>query len=196
MRVLAIGGSASVGKTTLAADLADRLGLSNVAHVDDVIPEFEADVRPSFLVSTPSVWCRSADWLRDELVEWTARLHPHIECLVSDALGRGGGTIEGEGIGPRIARRWDGDVVRVVYVVETDPDVLYRTFAGRTTGARFLALSDTERRGVVEMNRRYGEWLRTAADAHGQPLVSSQPWTTLPERTLEATGVAPNASLS
>jgi hypothetical protein len=41
---------------------------------------------------------------------------------------------------------------------------------------------------VVEMNLRYGQWLRDAAEDEQQPWVSSQPWTTLPDRVLDALG--------
>jgi hypothetical protein len=72
-----------------------------------------------------------------------------------------------------------------VRVLAIGGSAIYRTFAERTTGHRFLALSSAERDGVVEMNRLYGEWLRAAADAHGQPWVTSRPWTSLPERVLQ-----------
>jgi hypothetical protein len=184
--VVAIGGSASVGKTTLAAVLAARLGLTEVVHVDDVVAVLVADEGPSFIASTPGVWTRPADWLCEELVRWTARLHPHIDGLVTDLLNRGGGVIEGEGIDPRVSGSWDPELVRVVYVIETDPGVLYRTFAARSSGPRFLALPAHERARVVQMNRRYGRWLRTTAETHKQTWVRSQPWATLPERVSEA----------
>lgn len=68
--------------------------------------------------------------------------------------------------------------------IEADPEVLHGTFARRSSG--FRALSAEERDGVVEMNRRYGLWLRSIADAHGQPWVASRPWPTLCERVLQA----------
>jgi 2-phosphoglycerate kinase len=185
--IVAIGGSASVGKTTLASKLSGRLGPKDVVHVDDIRLLLEADNRgPNFIESTPDVWHRSPDWLRDQLIQWTSRLHPHIDRLLAELGKRGGGVIEGEGIDPRVAQSWSTDVVRVVYVIETDPQVLYRTFAGRASGHRFLALSPAERDGVVEMNRRYGLWLQESADTHRQPWVSSQPWATLAERALRA----------
>jgi uridine kinase len=46
--VIAIGGGASTGKTTLAASLAVRLGLSPIAHVDDLVPSLEAAQGPNF----------------------------------------------------------------------------------------------------------------------------------------------------
>jgi hypothetical protein len=184
--IIAIGGSASVGKTTLAATLADTLGINDVAHVDDLVPDVERSSDPSFISSTPDVWRRPGSWLCDQLIEWTLCLHPRIEQLVIDLTSRGGGIIEGEGIDPRLASRWPADALRVVYIVETDPSVLDRTFAARSSGTRFLALSPTERAGVVEMNLRYGRWLRDSADAQGQPSVRSQPWATLADRALEA----------
>jgi hypothetical protein len=186
--IVAIGGSASVGKTTLGAVLAARLGLGDAVHVDDVLPAVEASDGPNFIASIPGVWTRPADWLCAELVRWTARLHPYIDRLVADLVSRGGGLIEGQGIDPRAAGSWDPAAVRVVYVIETDPGVLDRTFAGRASAHRYLALGPAERRAVVEMNRRYGLWLREAADTHQQPWVASQPWESLPERVMEALG--------
>jgi hypothetical protein len=169
--------------------LAARLGLGDAVHVDDVVPAVEASDGPNFIASTPGVWTRPADWLCAELVRWTAQLHPHIDHLVADLGDRGGGLIEGQGIEPRLADGGDPEVVRVVYVIETDPGVLHSTFAGRSSGSRFLALAPAERRGVVEMNRRYGVWLRDAAETRQQPWVSSQPWRNLPERALKALGL-------
>jgi hypothetical protein len=180
-RVFAIGGGASTGKTTLAAALAARLGLADVAHVDDLGPALEAEEGPNFIATTPGVWRRPPEWLCEQLVRWTAGLHPHIE-RAAGGLGDGG-IIEGEGIDPRLPLAW-----RVVYVVETDPVRLHETFATRPGNQRFLALDSAEQRGVVGMNRRYGLWLRDAADAAGQPWIPSQPWATAVDRAMVALG--------
>jgi 2-phosphoglycerate kinase len=190
--VVAIGGSASVGKTTLAAELRERLGVDRdrVAHVDDLVPVVEAEGGPNFISTTPGVWRQPAAWLADELVGWTARLHPPIGALVAGMVETGGGGIvEGQGIEPRLSCQWDVAAVRTFYVIEPDPEALRRTFAQRASNAKFLALSDGERDGVVEMNRRYGQWLRRQAEAHGQLWLPARPWTTLADRVLAGLGV-------
>jgi hypothetical protein len=75
---------------------------------------------------------------------------------------------------------------RPVYVIETDENVLWGTFASRSSAPRFLALTRAQQRTVVEMNRRYGVWLRDVAEAAGQPWVASQPLETLAERIVVA----------
>lgn len=187
--IVAIGGSASVGKTSVAAELAGTLGLDAIVHVDDIAADHERDVAPSFISSTADVWRRPADWRHDRLIEWTARLHPRVEQVIGDLLCGEGGVVEGEGIEPRLLRRWPADLVKVVYIIETDPDLLHRTFASRPSSARFRALPAVEQDAVVDMNLRYGRWLRHSADAHRQPWVSSRPWATLSRRLRDALGL-------
>lgn len=184
--IIAVGGSASVGKTTLATALASRLGLEQIVHVDDIAAGHEQDVASSFISATPDVWRRSADWRHEQLLRWTAGLHPRIGQVIDELVGDRGGVVEGEGIEPRLLRRWEADLVRVVYIVETDATVLHDTFATRPSDGQYLALPAVDQAALVEMNLRYGRWLRDTAEAHQQPWVSSQPWTTLPDRALDA----------
>jgi hypothetical protein len=71
-------------------------------------------------------------------------------------------------------------------VIETDPGLLRDTFAGRASGDGFLALSDVEQATVVDVNRRYGLWLRDVAEEHDQPWLHARPWDTLPSRARDA----------
>jgi hypothetical protein len=87
--VLAIGGSASVGKTTLAAWIAERLRLDHVVHVDDLRARPECSIGQSFLDDAPGVWNEPAAWLRESLVAWTRQLHPVIAAEI-DRLVAGG----------------------------------------------------------------------------------------------------------
>ena len=186
MVVIAIGGSASVGKTTLARELAQLLRIDRVAHVDDTR---SAGCAPSFLETTPDVWTRPAAWLCETLIAETRAFHSGIAAEIEARLVEpGSGIVEGEGVEPRLLRRWDPARVRAVYVIEDDPARLHETFAQRASGARFLALAEDEQRAVVEMNRRYGAWLRREAEGHHQAWVPSQPWPTLAERALAAIG--------
>ena len=97
-----------------------------------------------------------SETLTERLVEWTSRLHPAIAAAVQSLTS--GGVLEGEGVDPRIT--WPARVAPV-YVTETSSDVLWRTFARRSSGSRFVGLSAPEQHTVVEVNRRYGKWLRS-----------------------------------
>jgi hypothetical protein len=39
---------------------------------------------------------------------------------------------------------------------------------------------------VVEMNLRYGDWLRAEAERHGETWLPAHPWSSLAERVLRA----------
>jgi 2-phosphoglycerate kinase len=65
MVVVVIGGSASMGKTTLAGGIAERLDLDRVVHVDDLTSRVAASAGRSFGQETrsSSVTSRStASW--------------------------------------------------------------------------------------------------------------------------------------
>lgn len=185
MQVVAIGGSASVGKTLAAAAVAHRLGIERVVHVDDLSEEIQRAGQPHVLDTIAQPWRQPPGYLVGELIAWTARLHPPILAVVDD-LAVTGGVIEGEGIDPRLTGRAAGNGVSTVYVIESDPGRLRVTFLSRPSRDRFMALSRDEQNAVVETNRLYGEWLRAAAIEAGEPWVPSQPWETLPERILDA----------
>lgn len=185
VRVLAIGGSASVGKTTCAGTLATKLGAARVVHVDDLSRELQDAGDPHVLDTLVNPWQRSPAYLVGALIAWTERLQVPILACISD-LAATGGVIEGEGIDPRLAPALAAAGVATVYVIETDADQLRETFIARPSQDRFLGLTRMEQDTVVEMNRRYGGWLRAAADKAGQPWVPCRPWSTLPDRILDA----------
>ncbi len=185
--VLAIGGSASVGKTTLASRIVERLHLDCVVHVDELSARAAVSGGPSFIDTTPNVWTKPVIWLRDALIASTRSLRPVITAEIDAMVAHGaGGVIEGEGLEPQLFRRWPDSLVRPVYVIEDDAPRLHETFARRESGARFLALPGREQEAVVEMNRAYGLWLRRQAERYAQPWVAAYPWETLPDRALRS----------
>ena len=123
------------------------------------------------------------------LLEETASLHPALLRLVGQLRENGGGAIiEGEGVEPDVVEAFAEDRhVHAVYVIETDPEMLRRTFAARASAARFLALSPQQQDSVVEMNRCYGVWLREQARRRNHACVPSRPWATLQSRVVCAT---------
>lgn len=184
--VVAIGGSASAGKTTCAPAVAALLGLDRVLHVDDLARDMQRTDEPHVFDAMSHPWSREPEYLVDQLVQWTAKLHPLIGTAI-DSLTATGGVIEGEGIDPRLVSHSMLDV-GCVYVIETDPDRLRATFLARPSAGRFRALASAEQDTIVEMNRRYAEWLRAAAADADQPWVPAAPWDTLPERIVGTIG--------
>jgi hypothetical protein len=185
VRVVAIGGSASVGKSTCAEQVADLLGLAEVLHVDDLSKRLQRGGRPHVLDTIEQPWSQPAKYLVEQLVAWTAELHPLILDGI-DRLARTGGVIEGEGVDPRLAGDFARAGVSSVYLFESDRASLRATFCSRPSSPTFLTLSKTEQDAVVEMNYLYGDWLRRAATDAGQPCVPSRPWGSLASRILQA----------
>ncbi|MYW94550.1 hypothetical protein G3I59_29145 [Amycolatopsis rubida] len=179
MTVYAIGGSSSVGKTTVVEYLAARHDIADVIHVDDL--------RTHDVTTHPAhSWLHSDAELLGTLLASTARVQFALAAQL-DRLGkhRDHVIVEGEGVQPDLMHRYPHLDCRVVYLIESEERVLLTTLATRPGNRRFLALSPREQRGVVRMNYLYGQWLRAEAERYRQPWLASQPWTTLGHRVEE-----------
>lgn len=179
--IVLVGGSVSTGKTTLSTELAERLAIDDVVHLDDLRPDHPDVV---FLDRTPGIWTLPIPTLLDAMLRACRAVQPVVAQAISAYATV---IIEGEGVEPAFVATL-GDV-RAAYVIETDAKVLARTFKGRPSGPSFLALTRAERAGVVGMNKVYGEWLQAEAERHGQPWVPAHPWNTLADRFLAAVGL-------
>jgi hypothetical protein len=183
-RVYLLGGSSSVGKTTAAAVIAERLGADHLQL--DSIARASSDPRVRrFGVGADDLWRLPAAQVCDLLVHkgeaLTATLHGLIgQCLAGDEVT----LLEGEGIHPSLAPHHPGDLVRFGFVLEPEEAVLFQTLAGRSP--RFRALPHGHQHTVAATNWLYGCWLRQQAEVFGQPWVASRPWATLPDRLLQA----------
>jgi hypothetical protein len=182
--VYLLGGSSSVGKTTAATALAERLG---AVHLQlDSIARASTDPRVRrFAGGVDDLWRLPAAHVCELLVRkgdaLAGSLHRLIgQCLAGDSVT----LVEGEGIHPSLAPHHPGDLVRFGFVVEPEEAVLFQTLAGRSP--RFRALPHGHQHTVAATNWLYGCWLRQQAEAFGQPWVTSRPWPTLPDRLLQA----------
>ncbi|WP_020672891.1 hypothetical protein [Amycolatopsis nigrescens] len=179
MTVYAIGGSSSVGKTTVAERLAARHGIDEVIHVDDLRTH-------DLTASHEHSWLRPDAELLDALLASTTQLQSALAAELDRLSALGDSRIiEGEGIQPSLIHQYAHRDCRVVYLVEPEEHLLWTTLATRPSNPRFLALAPRERRGVVRMNHLYGQWLRMEAERYRQPWLSSQPWNTLDHRVDE-----------
>ena len=184
VRVYLLGGPSSVGKTTAATVIAERL---DAVHLQlDSLAQASTDPRVRrFDGGVDDLWRLPAAHICELLVDkgeaLTASLHSLIgRCLDGDSVT----LVEGEGIHPDLAPHHPGDLVRFGYVVEPDEAVLFQTLTGRS--ARFRALPRGHQHTVAASNWLYGCWLRREAEAFGQPWVASRPWSTLPDRLIRA----------
>lgn len=183
-RVYLLGGSSSVGKTTAAAAVAERLGATHLqldriaqASTDPRVRRFEAGV--------DALWSLPAAQVCDLLVHKGEALAEPLHALISQCLSGSSITVvEGEGVHPRLARHHPVELVHFAFVVEPEQAALFQTLSRRS--ARFRALPEAHQHTVAATNWRYGDWLRQQAQQFGQPWVESRPWATLPDRLIQA----------
>jgi 2-phosphoglycerate kinase len=184
VRVYALGGPSSVGKTTAAAAIAERLG---AAHLQlDTIAQASQDPRVRrFQTGVDGPWSLPPAHVRDLLIQKGEALAAQLNTTISRCSSNSKVTIvEGEGVHPSLARHHAADLVRFAFVLEPDQAVVFQTLTRRS--ARFRALPAAQQHTIAEANRLYGQWLGQQARQCRQPWVESRPWSTLPDRLLQA----------
>jgi 2-phosphoglycerate kinase len=183
--VYLLGGSSSVGKTTAAATVAQRLG---AAHVQvDAIAQASQDPRVRrFQADVDELWSLPAAQVCELLIEKGEALAAQVDAIIRRCSASAPITVvEGEGIHPSLARQHPaGGLARFVFVVEPEQAVLFQTLTSRS--ARFRALPAAHQHTVAATNWLYGHWLRRQALQFGQPWIQSRPWATMPDRLLQA----------
>jgi hypothetical protein len=177
---LIIGGSSSVGKTTVARHLAARSGYSLI-ETDRSLP---SDARLNPLAGSMEIWDRPAAALCKLLVAAAEAAVPYLTQQARALAGASLGWImEGERVHPKLVERLSGDgVARGLFIVETDAERLYDTLMARLPG--FTEISESRRRAVAELDKLYNLWLVEEASLRNLPAVESQPWSTLADRIL------------
>jgi 2-phosphoglycerate kinase len=183
-RVYLLGGSSSVGKTTAAAVVAQRLGATHLQL--DHIAQASPDPRVRrFQAGVDALWSLPATHLCDLLVDKGEALAEPLHALIRQCLSGSSITVvEGEGVHPHLAPHHPVEQVRFAFVVEPAQAALFQTLTKRST--RFRALPEAHRHTVAATNWRYGNWLHQQAERFDQPWLESRPWATLPDRLLQA----------
>lgn len=178
--VVLVGGSSSVGKTTLAGELARR-GQSESVQVDDLRRGID-DPRLDFLSRTRDPWRLEPGELCLRLRAAAEAMRPALAALVDRALADGRRLVlEGEALDPSLAARYCRDArVRPVFVVELDRERLARTLRDRSPA--FESLPSAEQSAVAHTNALYGRWLKAECRERNLSCVASQPWETLVDR--------------
>jgi 2-phosphoglycerate kinase len=180
--VLLIGGSSGVGKTTVAPEIARRLGGAWLM-VDDL----RLALRRSGLPIPDST--RVEDIHEPGgLAEDGEALAPVIEVVIENHVDqRIPVVIEGDGILPSIfdrppvRERATGGRVRAVWVHEPDPGALYANVLARGRDGWREDLRWYARRSVA-----HGDWLRREAERRGLATVPARPPGTLASRIIAA----------
>jgi hypothetical protein len=136
--VYLLGGSSSVGKTTAAATVAQRL---SAAHLQvDAIAQASQDPRVRrFQADVDALWSLPADHVCELLIEKGEALAAQINAIIRRCSATAPITVvEGEGIHPSLARQHPaGGLTRFAFVVEPEQAVLFQTLTRRS--ARFRA---------------------------------------------------------
>jgi 2-phosphoglycerate kinase len=179
---LLLGGGSSVGKTTAALSLSERLGVACI-HLDQYLSQIN-DPGLDF-PSGNAVWNFPAQNLCKHLIAAGENAQGYIQFLLQTWQNEGKiGIIEGERITPLLVdAAAQTKTARGIFIIEDDPQKLYRTLQERSK--KFLVLAEPQKKRVVEMDCAYNRWLHSEVERRSLPWVTSQPWNSLVERILE-----------
>lgn len=186
-RIYLLGGSSSVGKTTLANDIAAQLNIA-VLHVDEFVHASD-DPALRAACSRLDVEKMSPSSLCHVLIAKGNALTPLLDRLIESRLEeRWQGIIEGEGIQPELALEWAHDHrVRCVFVIEENEERLLETLRFRpTANGEPRNMSSGIPAKAAHMDALYGRWLHQEASRYELRWVTSQPFETLTTRFLAA----------
>jgi 2-phosphoglycerate kinase len=195
-KVLLIGGSSGVGKTTVAEQIGLHIGISWF-QVDDLRLAFQRshvtfpEGTPAlyFFTGTPNIWSRSPELLRDGLIAVGQVLSPALEVIIENHVDTFAPiVIEGDGILPSLfarpsvrTRAIDGSV-RSVFLIEPDEEVLLANIMARDRGV--TGYSEAEQSTQAQAAWLYGQWLAQEARRFCLPVVEARPRSTLVERIM------------
>lgn len=187
--VLLIGGPSGVGKTTVAAQVAEHLGVPWLM-VDDLRLALMRSGVP--IPDIPEIKPFDA---QGSLIAIGEAVAPAIEVVIENHVDQHYSVIiEGDGIlpslfdRPSVRARASNGRVRAVYLHEPDPEALLANLIARRTDNWRENLQAYAHRSAA-----YGEWLTKEAEKRGIPIVAARPWDTLVDRILAASGLMHDA---
>ena len=196
-RVLLIGGSSGVGKTSVAKQLGLSWGASWL-HVDDIrlalqrsrvtLPEMTEALY--FFEENPNVWEMPPERLRDGLIGVGQVLSPALEVIIENHVDTVAPVvIEGDTIlpsllgRPSVRDRVSQGQVHALFLVETQEEVLFTNIVAR--GREMNGRQEMEMRTEARAKWLYGQWLADEAQRYSLPVLEPRPWSTLVERIAE-----------
>jgi len=196
-KVLLIGGSSGVGKTTVALELAKYLSLS-VLLLDDVRLALQQstsnETNPElhvFLKYQKEQWRNSECIFADWITLGKAMAQP-IDAIISYHISVpevGAIIIEGDGIlplaGSQFSKRKD---VCAVFILEENEAQLLHNLQSRGRG--FNEWDELEQKGFAHASWLYGQWLAQKARKLELPVINARPQQSLTERLLLVAGVS------
>jgi 2-phosphoglycerate kinase len=191
--VLLIGGSSSVGKTTLAKQIGLYFGVPWL-QVDDLRLALQNSsvllpnhTEALYFFTSEEVWELPPARLCDGLTAVGEVLSPAIEIVIANHVEtKAAIVIEGDGILPALLTRPEvhkrSTQVRAVFLLEPDEEVILANIVARGRGVK----GRTEVKLHTEARTKwlYGQWLREEAHRYNLPVVESRPWSTLFERII------------
>lgn len=201
-RVLLIGGSSGIGKTTIAQMVGRHLGVS-VLLADDVRLALQqtttAEQHPDLhiFVSDQAAAQRSPEAVCDGLISLGKAMMPALKMIMAHHIvvsGVGPLIIEGDAIVPQLAAEHEyhelkhfallrtTHEIRALFLFEPDEEAMFQNFLARGRG--FETLAGEEQRRLVRASWLYGDWLRQRAAAYELPLLPVRPYATLLQRVL------------
>lgn len=196
--VLLIGGPSSVGKSTVAKQIARQLGMSWL-QVDDLrlalqwsrvtLSDVEATRKLYFFEETPHVWDLPPEQLRDAFIGLGEVLSSAIAKVVTNHVATNEPLVlEGDAILPSLlehqyirehrAERY----VRAVFIMPSNEQMIVENMVARGRGLSGYSEQALRANGYAKWH--YGMWIANEASRRGLPVIPPQPWSTLVTRVM------------
>ena len=194
-RVLLIGGTTAVGKSTTGALVAQRLGI-HCLSADSVWKALMAVTTPGthpdfhHFEPTPEVHAIGPEYLLQLHIAEAQAMTPALDAFLDWELHEGSRFVfQGAWITPELAaKRCSSTGERAVFIDEPEESAILASMMERS-GRVSLGLEPLPRQlSISAMAWRYGNWLREGTRQSGIPTVTARPRETLADRILAAAG--------